>query len=84
MSEVGAYLKKVGYNPTKVPFIPVSGWLGDNMVESSAKLTWWKGPTLLQALDSIAVPTRPVDKPLRVPIQEVCRDIPSLFIPFFF
>lgn len=71
VSEVGTYLKKVGYNPTKVPFVPVSGWLGDNMVESSANLPWYKGPTLLQALDSIAVPTRPVDKPLRIPIQEV-------------
>jgi len=73
VSEVGAYLKKVGYNPTKIPFVPVSGWLGDNMIEASPHLPWYKGPTLLQALDSIAVPTRPIDKPLRVPIQEVYK-----------
>ena len=79
VSEVGAYLKKVGYNPTKIPFVPVSGWLGDNMIEPSANLPWYKGPTLLQALDSIAVPTRPIDKPLRVPIQEVRTCIPFCF-----
>lgn len=71
VSEVGAYLKKVGFNPAKVPFVPVSGWLGDNMVEASPSLAWYKGPTLLAALDAITVPARPVDKPLRVPIQEV-------------
>ena len=71
VSEVGAYLKKVGYNPTKIPFVPISGWLGDNMMEPSANLPWYKGPTLIQVLDSITVPTRPVDKPLRVPVQEV-------------
>jgi translation elongation factor EF-1alpha len=71
VSEVSLYLKKVGYNPTKIPFVPVSGWLGDNMVEPSCNLTWWKGPTLIQALDAIAPPQRPTDKPLRVPIQEV-------------
>jgi len=36
--EVGTYLKKVGYNPEKIPFIPLSGWLGDNMIEPSPNL----------------------------------------------
>jgi len=71
--EVSAYLKKVGYNPKKVPFIPISGWLGDNMVERSANLPWYKGPTLIEALDAIIPPKRPVDKPLRVPLQDVYK-----------
>jgi len=71
--EVSAYLKKVGYNPKKVPFIPISGWLGDNMVERSANLPWYKGPTLIEALDSIIPPKRPVDKPLRIPLQDVYK-----------
>jgi elongation factor 1-alpha len=45
--ELGAYLKKVGYNIDKIPFIPLSGWLGDNMLEASPNLPWYKGPTLI-------------------------------------
>jgi elongation factor 1-alpha len=71
--EVGGYLKKVGYNPKNVPFIPISGWHGDNMIEVSTNLTWWKGGTLLEALDNIKPPKRPVDKPLRVPLQDVYK-----------
>jgi elongation factor 1-alpha len=66
--EVSAYLKKVGYNPDNIPFIPISGWLGDNMLEKSANLPWYKGPTLIEALDNIQPPKRPLDKPLRLPL----------------
>jgi len=45
--EVSDYLKKIGYNPDKIPFIPISGWLGDNMVEASTNMPWYKGPTLI-------------------------------------
>ena len=45
--EVSDYLKKIGYNPAKIPFIPLSGWLGDNMIEKSANLPWYDGPTLI-------------------------------------
>jgi elongation factor 1-alpha len=72
-NEVSAFLKKVGYNPKKVPFVPVSGWVGDNMLERSANMPWWKGPTLLEALDSLEEPSRPVDKPLRLPLQDVYK-----------
>jgi len=61
-------LKKVGYNPAKIPFIPISGWTGDNMLERSPNLTWYKGPTLLEALDAVDAPKRPTDKPLRLPL----------------
>jgi len=71
--EVGSYLKKVGYNPKNVPFIPISGWHGDNMIEVSTNLTWWKGGTLLEALDNIKPPKRPSDKPLRIPLQDVYK-----------
>jgi len=71
--EVGSYLKKVGYNPKNVPFIPISGWHGDNMIEVSTNLNWWKGGTLLEALDNIKPPKRPVDKPLRIPLQDVYK-----------
>jgi elongation factor 1-alpha len=73
MKEVSNYLKKVGYNPKKIPFIPISGWVGDNMIEKSANLSWYKGPTLLEALDQIIPPKRPVEKPLRIPLQDVYK-----------
>jgi elongation factor 1-alpha len=71
--EVQGYLKKVGYNPDKVPFCAISGFVGDNMVEKSEKMPWFKGPTLLQALDMMEAPKRPNDKPLRLPLQDVYK-----------
>ena len=82
--EVSGFIKKVGYNPAAVPFVPISGWHGDNMIEASTNMTWYKGwnverkegkangMTLLEALDSIIPPSRPTDKPLRLPLQVSC------------
>jgi elongation factor 1-alpha len=72
-NEVSNFIKKIGYNPEKVSFVPISGWLGDNMLEKSTNLPWYKGPTLLEALDSITEPKRPSDKPLRIPLQDVYK-----------
>jgi elongation factor 1-alpha len=71
--EVASYLKKVGYNPDKVAFIPISGWVGDNMIEKSDNMTWYKGQTLIEALDALETPKRPADKPLRLPLQDVYK-----------
>jgi len=71
--EVSGFIKKIGYNPEKVPFVPISGWLGDNMLEKSTNMGWWKGPTLIEALDNLEPPKRPTDKPLRVPLQDVYK-----------
>ncbi|XP_020263076.1 elongation factor 1-alpha-like [Asparagus officinalis] len=73
VKEVSSYLKKVGYNPDKIPFVPISGFEGDNMIERSTNLDWYKGPTLLDALDQINEPKRPTDKPLRLPLQDVYK-----------
>jgi elongation factor 1-alpha len=72
-NEVSGFLKKIGYNPNKIPFIPISGWNGDNMLERSTNMGWWKGPTLLDALDNIVPPKRPIEKALRVPLQDVYK-----------
>jgi len=72
-AEVSAYLKQVGYKIDAVPFIPISGWVGDNMLENSENMPWYKGPYLLQALDAIKPPKRPVLKPLRLPLQDVYK-----------
>merc|ERR1719150_3263397 len=83
--EVSNYIKKVGYNPKAVAFVPISGWHGDNMIEPSENMGWYKGwsierkegnasgKTLYEALDSILPPTRPTEKPLRLPLQDVYK-----------
>jgi elongation factor 1-alpha len=71
--EVSSYVKKIGYNPDKIPFVPISGWHGDNMIDRSANMPWYKGPTLLEALDAIEPPKRPVNLPLRLPLQDVYK-----------
>lgn len=69
--EVESLLKVIGFRVDKIPIIPMSAWTGDNLLKPSEKMAWWKGPTLLQALDTFEVPPKPVDKPLRVPVQDV-------------
>lgn len=71
--EVSAYLKKIGYNPDKIPFIPISGWEGDNLFERSDKMKWYTGPSLIDALDALEPPKRPTEKPLRLPLQDVYK-----------
>lgn len=83
--EVATYLKKIGYNPKAVAMVPISGWHGDNMLEPSEKMTWFRGwnverkegntsgKTLFEALDSILPPTRPTEKALRLPLQDVYK-----------
>ena len=71
--EVSIYLKQVGYKIDTVPFVPISGWVGDNMLEKSANMPWYKGMHLLEVLNTIKPPRRPVLKPLRLPLQDVYK-----------
>jgi len=71
--ELTRFLKTVGYNPAKIEFIPISGWVGDNMIEPSPNMGWYKGPCLLDALDNLNPPKRPTDKALRLPLQDVYK-----------
>jgi elongation factor 1-alpha len=64
-------LKMVGYDVGKIHFIPTSGWLGDNLVKRSDRMPWYKGPTLFEALDEFTIPEKPIEKPLRIPVQDV-------------
>ncbi len=72
-TEASLFLKKTGYNPEKIAFVPFSGWTGDNLIEKTDKMPWYKGPTLLEAIDNMTPPTRPSDKPLRLPINDVYK-----------
>ena len=85
IKEVRTYIKKIGYNPNTVAFVPISRWNGDNMMEPSANMPWFKGwkitrkdgnasgTTLREALDCILPPTHPTGKPLRLPLQNVYK-----------
>jgi len=70
-NEVARMLKMVGYKVEKTPFVPTSGWTGDNLVKPSEKMPWYKGPPLLDALDTFEIPPKPLNKPLRIPVQDV-------------
>jgi elongation factor 1-alpha len=69
--ELESLLKTVGYDVSKVAFIPTSGWKGDNLADRSPNTPWYDGPTVLEALDKFQPPPKPVDKPLRIPVQDV-------------
>ncbi len=70
-SEVEKLLQSVGYKPADVPFIPISAYVGDNVVKKSEKMDWYTGPTLIEIVDTLTMPEKPVGKPLRIPIQDV-------------
>jgi len=79
--------KKVGYNPKTIAFVPISGFHGDNMIEPSPNMAWYKGwetesgkekkkgtgKTLIEAIDNVVPPPRPTGKPLRLPLQDVYK-----------
>ena len=69
IKETSNFIKKVGYNPKTVPFVPISGFNGDNMIDNSTNCPWYKGweketktkvtgKTLLEAIDAIDPPSR--------------------------
>jgi elongation factor 1-alpha len=64
-------LKPLGFPVDKIPIIPTAAQVGENITKRSDKMPWYKGPCLVEALDQLQVPPRPVDKPLRIPIQDV-------------
>jgi elongation factor 1-alpha len=67
------FMKGLGYKVDQIPFVPVSAWTGDNIIKRSENMPWYKGPTLVEALDNLQPPS--VEKwaklPLRIPIQDV-------------
>lgn len=80
-----ALIKQVGYKPSFTPFVPISGFNGDNMVDSSSNCSWYEGwskegkegkvtgMTLLEAIDAVQPPRRHWERPLRLPIQNVYK-----------
>ena len=91
--ETKAMLLKVGWKKTvvenEVPFLPISGWMGDNLIKKSEKMAWWKGvdvlvlgnkdeklhiDTLHDALEHmVKLPPRKLDVPMRTPLSGVYK-----------
>jgi elongation factor 1-alpha len=71
--EVLDYLKKIGFQEKNINVVAYSGFMGDNLIERSDKMPWYKGDTLLEALDKVEPPVRPIEKPLRLPLQDVYK-----------
>lgn len=84
-AEMSLMLQQAGYKPKKVPFIPYSGYHGDNLIETTDKMPWFKGweanlnpttkvsgNTLKDALDKfVKPPKRDENGHLRLPISGV-------------
>ena len=70
-AEYRVWLRSVGVEPTV--FIPISAKHGDNIAGLSANMPWWRGPTVLQALNDFKLAQQPKNQPLRFPIQDIYR-----------
>jgi len=89
-NEMRNMLQKVGWKKDfidkNVPVMPISGWMGDNLIKKSEKMTWWTGAdikvgdedihvdTLLDCFDKMCrVPARPTDAPMRMPLSGIYK-----------
>jgi len=91
-NEMVSMLVRVGWKKDmvakEVPVLPISGWMGDNLITKSEKMPWWKGQdiivnttkeqihvdTLRDCLEKmVVIPPRPSDKKMRCPISGVYK-----------
>lgn len=70
-ADVEKLLKTVGYDTSKIQFLPIAAFPGDFVFKKTENMPWYKGGTLLEAIDSLNPPEKPTDLPLRLPIQDV-------------
>ena len=69
--DVSALIRTVAYKPKEINFIPISAFEGDNITKASENTKWYKGPSLVEALQKLSPPDKPTKLPLRVPVQDV-------------
>lgn len=70
-ADVSAVLKQAGFKPDETTFLAVSGFKGDNVVNKSVNMPWYRGPTVMEQLDLFKQPEKPTNLPLRMPLQDV-------------
>ncbi|MBU1120686.1 GTP-binding protein, partial [Candidatus Micrarchaeota archaeon] len=69
--ELTKLLTRIGFKGDALKFVPISAWLGDNVAKKSENMSWYKESVMLDLLDTLIAPEPPIDKPLRLPIQDV-------------
>ncbi len=69
--EYTSFLSQVGLEAAG--YIPVSGRQGDNISLKSTNMPWYSGPTVLEALDAFNKEKSLVDRPFRLPVQDIYR-----------
>merc|ERR1711934_694665 len=80
-NEMKSMLVKVGWKKDFVekgtPVLPISGWMGDNLLKKSDNMGWWAGmevTTLYDVFDKFfRVPERPSSAPMRMPISGIYK-----------
>ncbi|AKB50302.1 Translation elongation factor 1 alpha subunit [Methanosarcina barkeri str. Wiesmoor] len=70
VEQVSGILKMIGFKPGDIPFVPTSAFYGDNVVNHSEKTPWYKGVTMMEALNNLKVPEKPSTLPLRIPVED--------------
>ena len=70
-TEMRAYLNDIGLSAQVM--IPVSAMYGENLTSRSEKMPWYTGPTVTEALDAFPRTAAPVERPLRLPVQDIYR-----------
>ena len=70
VEQVSGILKMIGFKPADIPFVPTSAFYGDNVVKLSDKTPWYKGMSMMQALDNLKLPEKPSTLPLRIPVED--------------
>jgi bifunctional enzyme CysN/CysC len=70
-ADIAAYLAEIGLSPTAV--VPVSARHGDNVAGRSDAMPWYDGPTVVEALDALQEVPEAIDRPLRLPVQDVYK-----------
>ncbi|KKG25136.1 translation elongation factor EF-1 subunit alpha, partial [Methanosarcina sp. 2.H.T.1A.15] len=70
IEQVSGILKMIGFKPSEIPFIPTSAFQGDNILKNSANTPWYKGPSIMDALNNLKEPEKPSTLPLRIPVED--------------
>ncbi|KAJ3412063.1 HBS1-like protein [Chytridiales sp. JEL 0842] len=70
-----AFLVSAGFRKEKIEFIPCSGYSGENLTKQTnpSLLSWYSGPTVVDCLDRLEIPIRPIEKPFRLSIVDLFK-----------
>ncbi|XP_050939593.1 uncharacterized protein LOC103503765 isoform X2 [Cucumis melo] len=76
--QLGTFIRSCGYKDSSLSWIPLSAMANQNLVTAPSDvhfLSWYRGPNLLEMIDSLQPPTREFSKPLLMPICDVVRSL---------